>query len=117
MSQIGEVDDVILQGKPDDACDITGPDPFGDVTAVLFYGPFREEYDAADLFGRLLLADEPDDLDLFGGKAGVGHDEPGVFVFWEDAVDDMIAGFLAEIFLSIQESGHGPDEFFVVFAF
>src|SRR6185312_7698697 len=61
--------------------------------------------------------DQPDDLDLFCGEAGIGDDEAWMFLFREDAVNDMDTGFAAEIFFSIQQGGHGFYKFRVVFAF
>src|SRR5258708_16460569 len=108
---------MILQGKADDPGDIPGADAFGDIAAVLFHSPFGEVDLAAYLPGRLLLADEADDLYLLGGEAGVGDDQPGMFFFGEHAGDDMIAGFPAEIFFSFQQGAHCPDELFVILAF
>ena len=71
---------MILQRKTYDAGHVAGADPFGDVATVLFNRPFGKIDLAADLPGRFLLADESDDLDLTGRKAGIGDDQPGVFL-------------------------------------
>jgi len=105
---------VILQREADDPGYVAGADPLGDVATVLFHRPFGEVNLVADLPGCLLLTDEPDDLDLAGGKAGIGDDQPGVFFFGKDPVDDMVTGFLAKILLPFEQRLNGLCEFSVV---
>ena len=106
---------MVLQRKTDDAGYVAGADPFGDVATVLLNCPFGKVDLATDLTGRFLLADESDDLDLTGGKAGIGDDQPGVFFFGKDPVNDVVTGLFTKIFLPFQNRMHGFREFSVIF--